>query len=88
MTTAYIIDLLGNELKVGDQVVYVDKHAYSTYSELSTGHIVRFTPKMVEIEDRGKPEVVYGDKNYGHPKQLVDQKKVSLASTKQKVKDI
>lgn len=39
-------DYLGNELKIGDEVIATNIH----FADLIIGKIIRFTPKKVEIE--------------------------------------
>jgi hypothetical protein len=44
------VDFLGNEIKVGDTVVYVEKG----YRNFEVGKIVRITDKTVLIDNKGK----------------------------------
>ena len=41
----------GNELAVGDKVVYIQQH-YQT-QELFSGEVIGFTPKKIRIKDEG-----------------------------------
>ena len=43
-------DFLGNELQIGDEVIFVKKHGSSTV-ELSKGTIVGLTNTMADIEE-------------------------------------
>ena len=50
-------DFLGNEIKVGDEAVYIDH--FKTSSRLKMGKVIGFTEKRVKFEDRSKePEKV------------------------------
>lgn len=44
-------DVAGRELKVGQTVAYTERAAYRG---LRTGKIVKVTPKMVEMDDKGR----------------------------------
>lgn len=47
-------DFLGNELSVGDDVVYIS----GKYNQFYTGHIVKFTARNVVIF-KNKDELIY-----------------------------
>ena len=50
-------DFLGNEIKVGDEAVYIDH--FKTSSSLKMGKVIGFTEKRVKFEGRSKePEKV------------------------------
>lgn len=57
-------NFIGEELHIGDKVVYINRHitgSSSTNKTLRIGKIIRFTPKQVVIDTEKNTGVVYFD---------------------------
>ena len=63
-----ILDAAGNEIKVGDRVVYISQGGYT--QSLSIGFVVEFTPRKVRIR-RAQESKYYAATCLKYPVQLV-----------------
>mgnify|MGYP003297977825 CR=1 FL=1 len=67
-------DFLGQELKVGDEVVYMYRHTTGSSSSnktLKRGFIKRFTPKQVVVDTGRNMGNIYYDEYKANPDWVV-----------------
>lgn len=60
-------DFLGNDLEIGDEVVFM----FLTYRSLGKGRIVKFTPKTILIEHQHPNLSNYTTKTKQFPNQVI-----------------